>query len=186
MSGVSLVLAGAGVTEFFGPRVQNCLADLDLPDGGTAQYLTELLARFTSASELTPLGPEGSTRDGIAESLRAMQESWDLDGPGFDPGRELALRRQLGDYALFTSGFFWERARADAIRRHLTRSGRWAYRFLAAHHRAAGRPEARTYRLLSRGFDRYAGALTYLREIYLESEFAPWPHPSYVRVLRWD
>ena len=60
------------------------------------------------------------------------------------------------------------------------------YRFLAAHHRAAGRPEARTYRLLSRGFDRYAGALTYLREIYLESEFAPWPHPSYVRVLRWD
>lgn len=180
------LVATTSLSDFFAPRVHDCLADLDLSDLEAADYLTALLVRFTAADELAPPLRDGGRLESLSEHLGAVQRAWQLGTGHFDPASELELRHHLGDHALFMAGFFWERVRGATARRHYVRTGRWAYRFLAAHHRAAGLPQARLFRVLADGFDRYAGALTYLREIYLEGDFAPWPHPSFVRVMRWD
>jgi hypothetical protein len=180
-----LVTAAGSLEAFFARRVQDSLDDLDLPDRGTARHLTELLGRLLRTDELSPTGAGGPVLGGLAEAYREIERAWQLGSSGFDPARELALRAALGDYALFVSGFFWERVRDAGMTRQFVRVGRQSYRFVAGHERTRSRARERLYGTLAELFERYAGALTYLREVYLDADFAPWPHPAYVRVLRW-
>lgn len=183
-SGMASPAAAITLGELFGQTVRLALADLDLYDEATVEYLTDLLTRFTVTQELFPTGSSGARLDTTGEVLREIQRSWQLEGPGFDPEREIALRRHLGDTTLFITGFFWERPRGAAMKRHYIRLGRWAYRFLADHERARESPRAKLYRRLSDHFESYAGALTYLREVYLDANLAPWPHPLLARLTR--
>jgi hypothetical protein len=181
---VQKVTAARSLTDFFAQRVQDTFEDLNLPDPGAREYLTALLARFAGAdAPIRALG--GGRRHGISDVLLDIQRAWQLDGPGFDPAREVELRRDLGDHTLFMAGFFWERVRNASMKAHYLRTGSAAYRFVADYARARELPESRTFAGLAAHFDRYTGALTYLREVYLEAEFAPWPHPAFARVIRW-
>jgi|RhiMetdeSRZDD1v2_1073273.scaffolds.fasta_scaffold394982_1 hypothetical protein len=182
---MALVTDGVSLEEFFGQRVHDSLDDLDLPDRGAADHLTGLLVRLARAERLSPTGVGGPVVEGITDAFDQIHRAWRMDGGGFDPAREVELRRALADYALFTSGFFWERVRDASMSRYFARVGRQSYRFVAGHERTQSRARGRLYGTLAEMFERYAGALTYLREVYLDSDFAPWPHPAYVRVLRW-
>ena len=176
--------AERALRELFGLTVRLSLDDLDLQHEATARYLGDLLARFTAIDALHPRGVAGNRLDGVADVLGEIRTAWTLDGPSFDPGRELSLRRFLADSTLLMSGFFWERARAASTRRHYIRIGRWAYRFLADHARVRGVQDVMVYRRLANRFESYAGALAYLREVYLDANLAPWPHPLISRVTR--
>jgi hypothetical protein len=122
-----------------------------------AGYLADLLTRYA-----TPPSRPG----GLTEMLGAVQRAWEIDGSTFDPQREVDLRREIGDYTLFMTGFFWERVEAMSAQHHYARVGAAAYRFVAEHHRAAGRPDAGVYRALADDFMRYAVVLMYVREIF--------------------
>src|SRR5262245_53418946 len=122
--------------ELFGQTVRLSLEDLQLRDEGTADYLTGVLTRFVTSSDWMGRGVSERRLDGTSDVLAEIQRVWQSDGPDFDPTREVALRRHLGDSALFLTGFFWERARHMSTKRHYTRLGRWSYRFLADYERA--------------------------------------------------
>lgn len=172
--------------ELFGQTVRLSLEDLQLRDEGTGEYLTGLLTRFVTTSEWLGRGSENQRLDGTADVLAEIQRVWQADEPHFDPARELTLRRHLGDSALFLTGFFWERARHTSTKRHHTRLGKWAYRFLADYERARGSRLASVYADLAEHFESYAGALMYLREVYLDANLAPWPHPLIARITMPD
>ncbi|MBI1847418.1 MAG: hypothetical protein HYR86_10650 [Candidatus Rokubacteria bacterium] len=171
--------------DYFRLCVQHSFEDLGL--GGETEiatpYLTDLLVRFAEADHVTPPGADGAPLVSVADRLAEIQRVWALDGPLFDPAREIEISRQLGDYTLFMSGFFWERVRDMAASRHYTRVGRRAYRVVAEHHRAAGSEDALVFRALSERFIRYAGVLTYMREVYVGANFAPWPHRLFARII---
>lgn len=171
------------IKEYFGRHVRQSFEDLGLADHTAAEYLSSLLARFSLTGALFPLGQGGSELLSLADRLREIQRVWDIDGPDFDPGREVELRRQIGDYTLFMTGFFWEHVRATSMVGHYTRAGRRAYRFVAEHERALGGRDARLFRLLARRFKTYAGVITYLREVYVEAMFADWPHQLFARIV---
>jgi hypothetical protein len=161
--------------EFFSQALRRCFDDLDLAGARACEYLADLLTRFTAQSALHPAGVDGARLVSLGDRLGEIQRAWTPDGPHFDPSREVALRRDIGDYALFMHGFFWEHVRDLSARRHYLRVGRRAYRFVAAYHRACGRAEAALYAELAARFDTYGAVISYLRDVHLGADFAPPP-----------
>jgi hypothetical protein len=163
------------VRDFFAATVRQCFDDLDLPDDGVADYLTGLLERFIRADAMHPAGATGARLVSLADRLAEVQRAWTLDGPHFDPLREVEIRRDLADYALVMYGFFWEHVRDRSAQRHHARQGCRSYRFVAEYHRARGEQQARVYAALAARFDTYAALLSYLRDVHLGADFAASP-----------
>jgi hypothetical protein len=171
------------VKALFAETLRGSFEDLDISDRGTAEYVADLLARYALTAELYPLGVTGIRLESIADRVREIQRSWRLDGRHFSPERELEIRRGIGDFTLFATGFFWESVKSASLTRHYVREGKRAYRFLAEHHRAAGRAEAAVYAALASRFETLAAVLSYMRDVHLGADFAPWPHKVFARIL---
>ena len=103
----------------------------------------------------------------MVEALLDIQVVWDDRSPHFDPEREVALRRHIGDYTLFMLGVFQERVERMASSRYYIDEGRRAYRFVAEHRRAAAvEAWAHLFRLLADQFEGYVSVLDYARKVY--------------------
>lgn len=171
------------VKSLFEQALKASFVDLDISDQGTTDYLADLLARVTASADLWPTGVTGTPLESLADRFAEIQRAWRIDGRHFDPAREVELRRGIGDYTLFMTGFFWERVKGDSMTRHLVREGKRAYRFVAEYHRAQGRPEARRFATLAARFETSAAVLSYMRDVHLGAEFAPWPHRLFARII---
>jgi len=40
------------------------------------------------------------------------------------------------------------------------------------------------YQTLSTRFETYAAVISYMRDVHLGAEFAPWPHPVFARIIQ--
>ena len=170
------------VKTLFGEALRESFEDLDIPDKGATDYLADLLMRFAATTAMLPAGVAGERLESIADRVAEIQRSWSIDAEPFDPAREIQIRRGLADYALFMSGFFWESVKSQSVTRHYVREGKRAYRFLAEYHRAHGQAEARLYQTLAARFETYAAVISYMRDVHLGAEFAPWPHRLFAKI----
>ncbi|HSE92671.1 MAG TPA: hypothetical protein VLF19_05145 [Methylomirabilota bacterium] len=171
------------VKALFDSALKASFEDLQISDRGTMGHLADLLARFAAAGDLWPVGVAGTRLQSLADRVLEIQRSWQLDGRHFDPRREVELRQGIGDYTLFMTGFFWERVKAESLTRHYVREGKRAYRFVAEFYRGLGRPEALRFATVAARFETCAAVLSYMRDIYLDAEFAPWPHRAFARII---
>jgi len=167
------------VRSLFTEALRESFDDLDIHDKGATGYLADLLVRFAAITEMLPEGVTGERLQSIAERMAEIQRSWAIDAGQFDPAREFGIRRALADYTLFMSGFFWEWVKARSVTRHYVREGKRAYRFVAEYHRAQGHAEAVLYQTLAARFETYAAVVSYMRDVHLTAEVAPWPHPQF-------
>jgi len=171
------------VKTLFSKVLRDSFEDLDIPAKGAADYLADLLARFATTDEMLPAGDAGQRLESLGERNAEIQRVWTIDAAQFDPAREVELRRNIADYTLFMSGFFWESVKSRSVTRHYVREGKRGYRFVAEYHRAHGQPEARLFQTLSGRFETYAAVISYMRDVHLGAEFAPWPHRVFARIL---
>jgi hypothetical protein len=173
--------------RFFESVTRQAFGDLAIDDVPALRYLTDLLTRFVRTETLRIVREMPDARlDTVTDSLLAIQHVWAADGPGFDPGSERALRRQIGDYALFMTGIFRDHVDRLAVTGYYEREGSRAYRFVAELARAGAEPEAPLYRRLAERFEMYAGALTYTRKVYFRAHAVPagaWPADPFFRTL---
>ena len=103
--------------RFFESVTRQAFGDLAIDDAPALRYLTELLTRFVRTEALRTLRElPGRRLDTVADSLLAIQHVWDWQTPGFNPGTERVLRRQIGDYTLFMSGLFRTHIEKDVMR----------------------------------------------------------------------
>lgn len=153
--------------RFFEDIVGRSLGDLARRDDPAAGYLADLLTRFARTENLYPRGLRARRLESVVESLLDIQEIWADQSPHFQPEREVALRRHIGDYTLFMTGVFQERVERIAASRYYIAEGKRAYRFVADHRRAAaGESRAQIFRRLSDQFEAYVGVLDYARKVY--------------------
>jgi hypothetical protein len=171
------------VKDLFGAALRASFEDLDIADHGTLSYLADLLGRYAITAELYPLDVTGGRLQSVADRLQEIQRAWRLDGGFFAPDHEVELQRGLGDFTLFMTGFFWERVKSESVTRHYVRQGKRAYRFLAEYHRAQRRPEAGVFQTLAGRFETTAAVLSFMRDVHLGAEFAPWPHKVFARII---
>ena len=126
--------------RFFESVTRQAFGDLAIDDAPALRYLTELLTRFVRTEALRTLRElPGRRLDTVADSLLAIQHVWDWEAPGFNPGTERVLRRQIGDYTLFMTGIFRDYVDGLAVTGYYEHEGRRAYRFVAEVARAGGR-----------------------------------------------
>jgi hypothetical protein len=166
---------------------RQAFGDLAIDDTPALRYLTDLLTRFVRTEALRAIREvPGRRLDTVTDSLLAIQHVWDWQSPGFDPGAERALRRQIGDYTLFMTGIFREYVDGLSVTGYYEREGRQAYRFVAEVARAGAEADAGLYRRLADRFELYAGALSYARKVYFRTDAVPagaWPADPFFRSL---
>jgi hypothetical protein len=168
----------ASIDECFEWALRNTFDDLGIPDDGMIDYLAGLLSHFVVNAHLTSVTLAGGRVERLSDRLAEIQRVWQLETPDFTPEREVELRRQIGDYTLFMSGYFWERVHEASVVRHYAREGARGYRFAAEYHRAHRHPEARVFQALASGFDLYAVVLAYMRDVYQGDAFAIAPETA--------
>jgi hypothetical protein len=152
--------------RFFDWAIRASFHDLALRDDPAAAYLADLLTRFARTEALHPPGRAVPRLDTVVDMLLDAQAVWGEDSPYFEPERELAIRRHIGDYTLFMLGVFRERVERLASTGHYIARGTQAYRFVSEHARARGATGAPPYRRLAERFEHYAGALDYARRVH--------------------
>ena len=173
--------------RFFESVTRQAFGDLAIDDAPALRYLSDLLTRFVRTEALRTIRElPGRRLDSVTDSLLAIQHVWAIDGPGFNPGTERVLRRQIGDYALFMTRIFRDHVDRLAVTGYYEHEGRRAYRFVAELARGAAESDASLYRRLADRFEMYAGALTYTRKVYFRTDAVPasaWPADPLFRAL---
>jgi len=173
-----------GLIRFFERLVRHALGDLRLPADGVADYLATLLARFARSDQLYAIhDAAGRPVDSVTGLRIEAERAWAFDDPEFDPFRERRVRQHIGDYTLFMTGVFREHVERRASTGFYVREGQKAYQAVADFERSALRPEARLFEGLAQGFERYAGALTYMKRVYLRPADSPPLLQSVLRLL---
>ncbi len=170
--------------RFFNRLVRLSFVDLGIRDEPAAEHISSMLTRFTRTEQLYAIrGARGERLETIADLLLEIQRAWDFQAADFDPFRERAFRQQIGDYALFMTGLFREHVERAAAVGYYVREGKRAYHVVSEIDRSALRPEAPLFSTLAERFERYAGALNYMRKVRLCPELAPSPYQDTFRHL---
>lgn len=151
--------------RFFERAVRASFQDLALDDHPAAEYVADVLTRFARTESLLPRGLAAARLETVADLLLEVQAVWS-EGPGFQPERELAVRRHIGDYTLFMTGVFPERVQRIASTRFYIDQGKRAYRFVWEHQRASARPDPPPFRRLAERFESFVGAIDYARRVH--------------------
>ena len=162
--------------RFFEHAIRASFSDLAVRDDPAASYLADLLTRFARTESLYPPGRSVPRLETVVDMLLDAQAVWRHDSPYFEPERELAIRRHIGDYTLFMLGVFRERVERVSSAGYFVDRGKRAYRFVSEHARTSSPAPAPPYRRLAEHFEHYAGALDYARRVHF---FEPPEHPFF-------
>ena len=156
--------------RFFQQAVRNSYEGrLGLLDPGLTEYVARLLCQFSEAENLYKLRDEtGRPVEELAEMISASDP---VNGPAPSFDAERAMRKYIGDYALFVGGMYPEAAASDRrLRRHcasfadLIRAGKESYFIVSQFNLFEYQEEAPLFARLSDRFEQCVLGLTLVRE----------------------
>lgn len=166
--------------HFFDRALRASFGELALGDDPASPYLADLLTRFARTENLFPRAVSVPRLETVADMLLEAQAVWRENSAWWQPEREIAVRRHIGDFTLFMTGLFRERVEHAASAEFYIAQGKRAYHFVSEHDRASSRAPisagAPLYRRLADRFERYAAVLDYTRRVHFGD---PPPHPFF-------
>ena len=155
---------------FFQQAVRNSYeGKLGLNDPGVTAYVAHLLCEFSVADKLFSVRDQaGRPIDELTEMINAS-DPVNGSAPSFDAER--ALRKHIGDYALFVAGMYPEAMTSERrMRRHhpslgeLIHAGKESYYIVSQFNLFEYEQEAPLFARLSDRFERCILGLTLVRE----------------------
>lgn len=155
---------------FFQQAVRNSYeGKLGLHDPDMTGYIAHMLCEFSQADKLYSMrGPEGRPVERLTEMVRAA-DPVNGSAPSFDAER--ALRKHIGDYALFVAGMYPEAIGSSrCYYRHrpsldeLISAGKESYYIVSQFNLFEYEEEAPLFARLSDSFERCILGLTLVRE----------------------
>jgi hypothetical protein len=155
---------------FFQQAVRNSYeGKLGLNDPQVTSYVAHLLCEFSEADNLYQVRDEaGHPIDGLSQMINASDPIHGT-APSFDAER--ALRKHIGDYALFVAGMYPEAMASDRRHRHrqpslseLIHAGKESYYIVSQFNLFEYEQEAPLFARLSDRFERCILGLTLVRE----------------------
>ena len=168
---------------FFQQAVRNSYeGKLGLHDPDVTGYVAHLLCEFSDARNLYKVRDEtGRPVEELDEMLRASDPVLG-SAPSFDAER--ALRKYIGDYALFVGGMYPEATGPSRRHRHrqptldeLIRAGKESYYIVSQFNLFEYAQEAPLFTRLSDGFERCLLGLTLVRDDFAAHKI-PAPPPK--------
>jgi hypothetical protein len=155
---------------FFQQAVRNSYeGKLGLHDPDVTGYVARLLCEFSEADKLYNVRDEqGRPIEDLSEMILAADP---VHGAAASFDAERALRKHIGDYALFVAGMYPEAAGSSQRRRRhhsslgeLINAGKESYFIVSQFNLFEYEQEAPLFARLSDGFERYILGLTLVRE----------------------
>jgi hypothetical protein len=155
---------------FFQQAVRNSYeGKLGLHDPDVTGYVAHLLCEFSDAQNLYKVrDPEGHPIEELDEMIRAADP---VNGPATSFDEERAMRKHIGDYALFVGGMYPEagdptqrRRRHQPSLEELIRAGKESYFIVSQFNLFEYEQEAPLFARLSDGFERCILGLTLVRQ----------------------
>jgi hypothetical protein len=171
---------------FFQQAVRNSYeGKLGLHDPDVTGYIARLLCDFSDARNLYKVrNPEGHPIEELEEMVLAADP---VNGPAASFDEERALRKHIGDYALFVGGMYPEATDSThARRRHqpsleeLIRAGKESYFIVSQFNLFEYKQEAPLFARLSDGFERCVLGLTLVRDEFASRKMLMPPTPPRV------
>jgi hypothetical protein len=154
---------------FFNQLVRQSFWQLGLCDAPVADYVAQVLVEFARADGLYKLRGQGGRKiDNVVEIL-AQQPAVPVDEA--DVLKQRSLRKYVGDYALFMSGFFRKHIEGKGSLDYYLQEGSRSYWTVSELDLSLYRTGYFLFQELSTKFEYYSGALDYTRKTY----FAPAP-----------
>ena len=156
--------------RFFQQAVRNSYEGrLGLHDPDMTGYVARLLCEFTDADKLYQLRDEmGEPIEEIAEMITASDP---VNGTATSFDAERALRKHIGDYALFVAGMYPEALKSNRRLRHhcptleeLVNAGKESYFIVSQFNLFEYEQEAPLFGRLSDWFERCILGLTLVRD----------------------
>jgi hypothetical protein len=156
--------------RFFQQAVRNSYeGKLGLNDPGVTEYVSRLLCEFCSAQNLYKLRDEMGQPVQELEQMISASDPVNGPAPSFDAER--AMRKHIGDYALFVGGMYPEAAGSSRHQRHhcaslgdLIRAGKESYFIVSQFNLFEYEQEAPLFARLSDRFEHCILGLTMVRE----------------------
>jgi hypothetical protein len=168
---------------FFQQAVRNSYeGKLGLHDPGVTGYVARLLCEFSDAKNLYKVRDEmGQPIEELEEMMRAADP---VNGTAASFDQERALRKYIGDYALFVGGMYPETTESARSRRHhkptleeLIRAGKESYYIVSQFNLFEYEQEAPLFARLSDGFERCILGLSLVRDDFAARKMLT-PPPS--------
>lgn len=154
---------------FFLALTRKSFGQLGVGDQQIVEYVASVLTDFSHADRwLAIRDADGQRLTTLVEMLLSRLEP---DSQARVMG-ERALRKYVGDYTLFMSGLFRKRVESGGYLNYYLEEGKRSYRVVSALDVSLYRPGFLIFEELSEGFERYSGALDYMRKCF----FAPAPN----------
>ena len=142
---------------------------LGLHDPDVTGYVARLLCEFSDAGNLYCMRDDSGQPIDRLEEMERAADPVNGTAPSFD--RERALRKHIGDYALFVAGMYPEAAESKRRLRHRTpslaeliRAGKQSYFIVSQFNLFEYEKEAPLFARLSDNFERWLLGLTLVRE----------------------
>lgn len=166
---------------FFQQAVRNSYeGKLGLRDPDVTGYIARLLCEFSDARNLYKVrDPEGRPIEELDEMVRAADP---VNGSASSFDEERALRKHIGDYALFVGGMYPEATDSTrARRRHqpsleeLISAGKESYFIVSQFNLFEYEQEAPLFARLSDSFERCILGLTLVRDEFATRKMLPPP-----------
>ncbi len=155
---------------FFQQAVRNSYeGKLGLHDPDVMGYVAHLLCEFSDSRKLYSMCDRSGHPIDDLEEMALAADPVNGTAPSFDAER--ALRKHIGDYALFVAGMYPESSGSKRRLRHhspslaeLIRAGKESYFIVSQFNLFEYEKEAPIFARLSDGFERWLLGLTLLRE----------------------
>lgn len=155
---------------FFQQAVRNSYeGKLGLHDPDVTGYVARLLCEFSDAENLYSIRDDAGHPIDRLEAMERAADPVNGSAPSFDAER--ALRKHIGDYALFVAGMYPEATGSRSRRRHhapsladLIRAGKESYYIVSQFNLFEYEDEAPMFARLANGFERWLLGLTLVRE----------------------
>ena len=154
--------------SFFLNVTRQSFSQLGIADPPVVEYVADVLTGFAHSDSLYRLrSGAGKKLDSVVEILGATRPK---TGQGSSLLRERALRKYLGDYALFMSGIFRSHVEGRGFLDYYLSEGRRSYWTVSELDLSLYRTGFLLFQELSKKFEYYSGALDYMRKAYFTPE----------------
>jgi hypothetical protein len=164
---------------FFLNLVRQSFWQLGLCDATIVRYVADLLVEFARADKLYPIrSSNGKKVESIVEMLAPKGA---VAAEERDLLRERALRKYVGDYALFMSGMFRSHVAGRGFLDYYIAEGSRSYWTVSELDLSLYRAGFSLYQELSRKFEYYSGALDFTRKAYFAAEPGEDPFAGFLR-----
>ncbi len=172
----------ASLKQFFDRIVKRAFSELFISDSVIIEYISDVLARFARTENLYRIRDSAGRRlDTVVEMLIELERGSHPEDPGYSLFRERDIQKHLGDYTLFMTGIFRENVIRRSILGYYIAEGRKSYKSVSEFDRVLYKPGAALFEELSAGFERFSGALDYMKKVYFRPEIHSGPYSKLMR-----